>query len=94
MDKENILKVIRLIGMVCTVILSVIGAFGIDVPSIQEYIPASVGAAAVSVIAGMANHWFNNNYTTGAKMAQPSIKQYNSAIKNEVDDMGRGEVDE
>ena len=94
MDKETVLRVVRLIGMICTVILSIIGAFGIEVPSVQDYIPASAGAAAISVVAGWTNHWFNNNYTIGAKMAQPSIKEYNSAIKNEVDDMGRGEVDE
>lgn len=94
MDKDTIYRTIRLIGMVCTIILSIIGALGIEVPSIQEFMPASLGAAAVGAVASVANHWFNNNYTTGAKMVQPSIKQINSAIKNEVGEMGRGEVDE
>lgn len=94
MNKETIYRTLRLIGAICTVILAVIGALGVDVPSIQEVVPAGIGAAALALISEIANHWFNNNYTIGAKMAQPSIKQYNSMIKNEADDMGRGEVDE
>lgn len=94
MNKETIYRTIRFIGMICAIILSVIGALGIEVPSIQEYFPAGLGAAAVGVVGSLANHWFNNNYTAGAKMVQPSIKQINSAIKNEVNEMGRGEEHE
>lgn len=94
MDKETFYRTLRLIGMVCATILAVIGALGIDVPTLQDYIPASAGAAAVGVLANFANHWFNNNYTAGAKMVQPSIKKYNSMIKNEVCEMGEGEKDE
>lgn len=94
MNKETIYRTLRLIGAICTVILAVIGAMGVDVPTFQEFVPAGVGAAAIALISEAANHWFNNNYSAGAKMAQPSIKEYNSAIKNEVNEMGRGDTDE
>ena len=94
MDKDTILRTLRLIGMICATILAVLGAFGIDVPSIQDYMPASFGAAAIGVIAGLTNHWYNNNYTAGAKMAQPMIKEYNESIKNEIDSMGKGDENE
>ena len=94
MNKETLYRNLRLLGTICVIILAILGAFGIDVPSIQDMLPASFGAAAVGVISAITNHWYNNNYTIGAKMAQPSIKEYNSAIKNEVDEMGRGEEHE
>lgn len=94
MNKETVLRTLRFIGMLCAMFLSVIGAIGIDVPSIQDYIPASVCAVIVAVLSEICNHWFNNNYTRGAKMAQPLIKEYNEALKNEVDDMGKGDEDE
>ena len=94
MDKATVYRTIRFIGMVCAIILSVIGALGIEVPSIQEYFPAGLGAAAVGVVSSLANHWYNNNYTAGAKMVQPDIKQINSTIKHEVGEMGRGDENE
>lgn len=94
MDKDTILRTLRFIGMLCAMFLSIIGALGIDVPSIQDYIPASATAIIVAVISELANHWFNNNYTAGAKMAQPMIKEYNDALKNEVNSMGKGDEDE
>ena len=94
MSKETIYRTIRFIGMLCAMFLSIIGACGIDVPSIQEYVPASVAAVIVAVCSEIANHWFNNNYTPGAKMAQPMIKEFNDALKNEVADMGKGDEDE
>ena len=94
MNKETVLRTLRFIGMLCAMFLSIIGALGIEVPSIQDYIPASVCAAIVAVISEICNHWFNNNYTQGAKMAQPLIKEYNEALKNEVNDMGKGDENE
>ena len=94
MDKDTILRTLRFIGMLCAMFLSIIGALGIDVPSIQDYIPASATAIIVAVISELANHWFNNNYTAGAKMAQPMIKEYNEALKNEINSMGKGDEDE
>lgn len=94
MNKETFYRTLRLIGMLCGIFLSIIGALGIDVPSIQEYIPASWAAVIIAVVSGIANHWYNNNYTEGAKLAQPHIKEYNSALQNEVDDMGSGDDNE
>lgn len=94
MNKETLYRTIRFIGMLCAIFLSVIGALGIDVPSIQEFVPASWTAVIVAVASALANHWYNNNYTEGAKMAQPLIKEFNEALKNEVNDMGKGEDDE
>ena len=91
MDKATLRRTLRLIGAVCATILAVIGALGIDVPSIQDSEIISAIAALIAAIAPLLNHWFNNNYTAGAKMAQPSIKEYNDAIRNEVDSMGRGD---
>lgn len=94
MDKDTILRTLRFIGMLCAMFLSIIGALGIDVPSIQDYIPASATAIIVAVISEICNHWFNNNYTAGAKMAQPMIKEYNESLKNEVNSMGKGDENE
>lgn len=94
MDKATIYRTIRFIGMLCAMFLSIVGACGIDVPSIQEYVPASVAAVIVAVCSEIANHWFNNNYTAGAKMAQPMIKEINSALKSEVNTMGEGDKNE
>lgn len=94
MNKETLYRTLRFIGMICAVILSVIGALGIDVPSIQDYLPASVTAVVVAIVSGIANHWYNNNYTPGAKMAQPMIKEYNESLKNEVNSMGKGDGNE
>lgn len=94
MNKQTIYRTIRFIGMLCAMFLSIIGACGIEVPSIQEYVPASVAAVIVAVCSEVANHWFNNNYTQGAKMVQPEIKQINSAIKHETKDMGRGDEED
>ena len=94
MKRETVLRTIRFIGMLCAIFLSVIGALGIDVPSIQEVVPASWAAVIVAVASALANHWYNNNYTTGAKMAQPLIKEFNEALKNEVNTMGQGDENE
>lgn len=94
MNKDVIYRTIRFIGMLCTLFLGIVGALGIDVPSIQEYVPASVAAVIVAICSEIANHWFNNNYTEGAKLAQPHIKEYNSALKNEANDMGKGDENE
>ena len=94
MNKATFYRTLRFIGMICGIFLSVIGALGIEVPSIQEYIPASWAAVVIAIISGISNHWYNNNYTLGAKLAQPYIKEYNSALRNEVDDMGEGDEDE
>ena len=91
MDKETIKRNLRLLGTVCAIILAIIGALGIDVPSIQDSELVSGIAAIIAAVAPLLSHWFNNNYTAGAKMAQPSIKEYNDAIRNEVDSMGRGD---
>lgn len=91
MNKETLLRTLRFVGMLCAIFLSVIGALGIDVPSIQEVVPASWTAVIVAVASALANHWYNNNYTAGAKMAQPLIKEFNDSLKNEVDDMGKGD---
>lgn len=94
MKKEAVLRTLRFIGMLCAIFLSVIGALGIDVPSIQDYLPASWTAVIVAIVSALANHWYNNNYTPGAKMAQTHIKEYNDALKHEVSGMGKGEEDE
>lgn len=94
MNKETIYRTLRFIGMLCAMFLSIVGALGIDIPSIQEYIPASVTAVIVAVLSEICNHWFNNNYTAGAKMAQPLIKEFNDSLKNEVDTMGQGDEHE
>lgn len=94
MNKETIYRTLRFIGMLCAMFLSIIGALGIDVPSIQDYIPASVTAVIVAVLSEVCNHWFNNNYTRGAIIVQPQIKEINEALKNEVDTMGRGDENE
>lgn len=94
MNKQTLYRTLRFIGMLCAIFLSVIGALGIDVPSIQEYVPASWAAVIIAIASSLANHWYNNNYTAGAKMAQEHIKEYNSALKNEVKDMGKGDENE
>lgn len=94
MDKETIKRNLRLLGTICAVILAVIGSLGIDVPSIQDSEVLSAVATLISATAPFLAYWFNNNHTDGAKMAQPFIKLFNTAIKNEVNDMGRGEEDE
>ena len=94
MNKATVYRTIRFIGMLCAIFLSVIGALGIDVPSIQEFVPASWTAVIIAVASALANHWYNNNYTEGAKLAQPHIKEYNDALKNEVNTMGGGDLDE
>lgn len=94
MNKATIYRTIRFIGMLCAMFLSIVGACGIDVPSIQEYVPASVAAVIVAVCSEIANHWFNNNYTEGAKMVQPMIKEINTSLKKEVSAMGVGDEDE
>ena len=94
MDKETLKKNLRLIGTICAIILAVIGALGIDVPSIQDSEIVSAIAALIAAIAPALSHWFNNNYTIGAKMAQPYVKEFNDAVKNEVDAMGRGDDNE
>ena len=94
MNKATIYRTIRFIGMLCAIFLSVIGALGIDVPSIQDFVPASWTAVIVAIASALANHWYNNNYTAGAKMAQPMIKEINSALKSEVSTMGEGDKDE
>ena len=94
MDKDTARRWLRLIGIICTIILAVIGALGIDVPSLQDSTFGEVVASLVAVVAGLANHWYNNNYTVGAKIAQPSIKEINDSIKDEADAMGRGDDNE
>lgn len=94
MNKQTLYRTLRFIGMLCAIFLSVIGALGIDVPSIQEYVPASWAAVIIAIASSLANHWYNNNYTPGAKLAQPMIKEYNDSLKNEVNDMGKGDEDE
>jgi len=91
MDKDTIKRNLRLIGTICAMILAVIGALGIDVPSIQDSEILSAIAALIAAVAPILSHWFNNNYTIGAKMAQPYVKEFNTVIKDEVDAMGRGE---
>ena len=88
MNKETVLRTVRFLGMLCTIYLSVIGALGIDVPSIQEFVPTSWSAVIVAVASAFANHWYNNNYTLGAKIVQPQIKEINEAVKTEMDGMG------
>ena len=90
MDKETIKRNLRLIGTVCAVILAIIGALGVDVPAIQDSELVSGIAAIVAAIAPFLSYWFNNNHTIGAKMAQPYVKEFNEAIKDEVETMGRG----
>lgn len=94
MNKDVMYRTIRFIGMLCTLFLGIVGALGIEVPTLQEYVPASVAAVIVAVCSEIANHWFNNNYTAGAKLAQTHIKEYNAALKNEVNDMGKGDENE
>lgn len=94
MNKETVLRTLRFVGMLCAMFLSIVGALGIDVPSIQDYIPASVSAVIVAILSEICNHWFNNNYTAGAKLAQPHIKEYNQMLKNEVNGMGKGDENE
>lgn len=94
MNKATFYRTLRFVGMLCAIFLSVVGALGIDVPSIQEYVPASWAAVIVAVASGLANHWYNNNYTEGAKLAQPYIKEYNTALKHEMNNMGKGDEDE
>lgn len=94
MNKAVFYRTIRLIGMFCAMFLSIIGACGIEVPSIQEYVPASIAAVIVAVCSEIANHWFNNNYTEGAKMVQPMIKEINTSLKQEVSAMGEGDENE
>lgn len=94
MNKATLYRTIRLIGMFCAMFLSIVGACGIEIPSIQEYVPASVAAVIVAICSEIANHWFNNNYTAGAKMVQPMIKEINSALRSEVKTMGEGDKDE
>lgn len=94
MDKQTLYRTLRFIGMLCAIFLSVIGALGIDVPSIQEYVPASWAAVIIAIASSLANHWYNNNYTEGAKIVQPQIKQINESLKNEVNDMGKGDENE
>ena len=94
MNKATVYRTIRFIGMLCAMFLSIVGAIGIEIPTIQEYVPASVAAVIVAVCSEIANHWFNNNYTAGAKIAQTHIKEYNEALKNEGNDMGKGDENE
>ena len=94
MDKETIKRNLRLIGTICAIILAVIGALGIDVPSIQDSELLSAIATIVAAAAPVLSYWFNNNHTIGAKMAQPYVKEFNTVIKDEVDAMGRGEENE
>lgn len=94
MNKATIYRTVRFIGMLCTLFLGIVGALGIEVPSIQEYVPASVAAVIVAICSEIANHWFNNNYTAGAKMAQEHIKEYNISLKNEINSMGKGDENE
>ena len=94
MDKETAKRWLRLIGMVCAIILAVIGALGIDVPALQDSDFMSSIAAIVAAVAGVTNHWYNNNYTLGAKIVQPQIHEINDAVKDEVASMGRGVEDE
>ena len=93
-NKNTVLRTVRFIGMLCAIYLSVIGALGIDVPSIQEVVPASWSAVSVAVASSLANHWYNNNYTIGAKIVQPQIKEINDSVKDEVNDMGKGDDNE
>ena len=94
MDKETIKKYLRLLGTICAIILAIIGALGIDVPSIQDSEILSAIAALIAAVAPVLSYWFNNNFTVGAKMAQPYVKIFNNAVKDEFDVMGRGEKDE
>lgn len=94
MNKATFYRTLRFVGMLCAIFLSVIGALGIDVPSIQEFVPASWTAVIVAIASALANHWYNNNYTEGAKLAQPFIKEFNTALKNEMNNMGKGDEDE
>lgn len=93
-DKDTVYRWLRLIGLVCTTILAIIGALGVDVPSIQEFAPAAAACAVLAPIINGRNHWKNNNYTLGAKIVQPQIKEINTAIKDEVVDMGKGDENE
>ena len=94
MNKENLKRNLRLLGTVCAIILAIIGSLGIDVPSIQDSELVSAIAALIAAVAPLLSHWFNNNYTIGAKMAQPFVKEFNDAVNNEVDTMGRGDDNE
>lgn len=91
MDKEKMKRNLRLLGTVCAIILAIIGALGIDVPSIQDSELLSAIATIIAAAAPLLSYWFNNNHTIGAKMAQPYVKEFNTAVKDEVDSMGRGE---
>lgn len=95
MDKETIKRNLRLLGTICAMILAVIGSLGIDVPTIQDSpVLSAITTLLCAIAAPVLSYWYNNNHTAGAKMAQPFIKVFNTAIKNEVNDMGRGEEDE
>lgn len=94
MNKETVKRNLRLLGTVCAMTLAIIGALGIDVPSIQDSEVLSAVATLVAALAPVLSYWFNNNHTIGAKMAQPYVKEFNTAVKDEVDSMGRGDENE
>ena len=50
MNRETLLRTLRFIGMLCAIFLSVIGALGIEVPSIQEVVPASWTAVIIESV--------------------------------------------
>ena len=54
MNRETLLRTLRFIGMLCAIFLSVIGALGIEVPSIQEVVPASWTAVIIAVASALA----------------------------------------
>ena len=94
MNKETIKRNARLIGMICSAILAIIGAFGVEVPSIQECTPLAIAVSIAVAVAEVCDHWFNNNYSEGAKIVQPQIKEINTALKTEMNGMGKGDENE
>ena len=94
MDNDTLKRNLRLVGTICAIILAIIGALGIDVPSIQDSEILSAIATLIAAIAHALSYWFNNNHTLGAKMSQPYIKEINTAVKDEMDSMGRGVEDD
>lgn len=75
MTKADIYRWLRLIGIICTTILAVIGALGVDIPPIQDGVLTGAVASIGVVLMNGWNHWKNNNYTAEAKVIQPQLDE-------------------
>lgn len=73
MNKDKLYRNLRLLGIICTTILAVLSALGIDIPAINDSLVTGVVTSLVAVYANTRAYWKNNNHTFEAVEGQTRL---------------------